>query len=71
MDLDVFVGPPGLAACRSAVSTMSAAMSWFVSVVAVLGLVLALHHLGVDVSAHVGAAVRGAEHLLGQPLLPE
>jgi hypothetical protein len=71
MDLEVFVEPPRLPTHRSAVSPMSAGMSWFVSVVAVLGLVLALHHLGLDVSAHVGAAVRGAEHLLGQPLLPQ
>ena len=46
-------------------------MSWFVTVGAVLGLVLALHHLGVDVSANVGAVVHDAEHLLGQPLLPQ
>ena len=50
---------------------MSATMSWFVSVLAVLGLVLALHHLGVDVGASVGAVLRDTEHLLGQPLLPE
>jgi hypothetical protein len=50
---------------------MSAAMSWFVSVVAVLGLVLALHHLGVDVSASVGTVVHDAELFLGQPLLPQ
>ena len=48
---------------------MSAAMSWMVSVVAVLGLVLALHHLGIDVSATLGTALRGAEHILGQPLV--
>jgi len=50
---------------------MSAAMSWFVSVMVVLGLVLALHRLGLDIGANVGAVVRGAEHLLGQPLLPQ
>jgi hypothetical protein len=50
---------------------MSAAMSWFVSVVAVLGLVLALHHLGMDVSSNLGAFMRDAEHILGQPLLPQ
>ena len=47
---------------------MSAAMSWFVSVLAVLGLVLALHHLGVDLTATVGMTLRSTEHLLGQPL---
>jgi len=50
---------------------MSAMMSWFVSVMAVLGLVLALHHLGLDISANVGAFVQDAEHVLGQPLLPQ
>jgi hypothetical protein len=49
---------------------MTAAMAWFVSVVSVLGLVLTLHQLGVDVSANLGMAVHGAEHILGQPLLP-
>ena len=49
---------------------MTAASSWFVLVGAVLGLVLALHHLGVDVSAHVGAVLHDAELFLGQPLLP-
>jgi len=46
-------------------------MGWFVSVMSVLGLVLALHHLGVDVSASVGAVVQDVEHVLGQPLLPQ
>ena len=46
-------------------------MSWFVSVVVVLGLVLALHHLGVDISTHVGTVVHEAELFLGQPLLPQ
>jgi hypothetical protein len=50
---------------------MSAAKSWFASVMAVLGLVLALHHLGVDLTAHVGAVLHDAELLLGQPLLPQ
>jgi hypothetical protein len=48
---------------------MSAAMSWFVSVVLVLGLVLAMHHLGVDVTSALSSALRGTEHLLNQPLL--
>lgn len=47
---------------------MSAAMSWFVSVMAVLALVFALHGLGVDVSASLGSVLHGAEHFLGQPL---
>jgi len=48
---------------------MSAAMSWFVSVMAVLGLVLAMQHLGVDLSASVVSVLRGTEHFLNQPLL--
>ena len=47
---------------------MGAMMSWFVSVLAVLGLVLALHHLGIDVSATLGTALRSTVHVLGQPL---
>jgi hypothetical protein len=50
------------------VRTMSAATSWFVSVMAILGLVLALHHLGLDVTIGLGMFVHGAEHVLGQPL---
>ncbi len=49
---------------------MSAATGWFFTVVAVLGLVLALHHLGLDVIASVGTALHDLEHFLGQPLLP-
>jgi hypothetical protein len=48
---------------------MSAMMSWLVSVLAVLGLVLALNHLGVDLSATLGQALRNTVHVLGQPLL--
>jgi hypothetical protein len=48
---------------------MSAMRSWFVTVVAVLGLVLVLHHLGVDVTGAIGSAVHGAEQILGRPLL--
>jgi hypothetical protein len=47
---------------------MSAAKSWFVSVLAVLGLVLALHGLGLDLTASLGSALHGAEHFLGTPL---
>jgi hypothetical protein len=48
---------------------MSAMKSWFLTVVAVLGLVLVLHHLGVDVTGTIGSAVHGAEQLLGRPLV--
>ena len=50
---------------------MSAATSWFTTFLAVLGLVLALHHLGVDISGSVGAIMRDAELFLGQPVLPQ
>jgi hypothetical protein len=48
---------------------MTAIMSWFLSVLAVLGLVLALNHLGVDATAAIGSALHSTEHFLGQPLL--
>jgi hypothetical protein len=48
---------------------VTAMMSWFLSVLAVLGLVLVLNHLGVDVTAAIGSAVHGAEHFLGRPLI--
>ena len=48
---------------------MRAMESWFVSVLMILGLVLALHHLGVDVTASVGSTLRNLEHFLNQPLL--
>ncbi|MGB6501508.1 MAG: hypothetical protein WBG19_08955 [Thermoplasmata archaeon] len=47
---------------------MSAGSAWFVSIVAVLGLVLALHQLGVNAGATLGTFFRGAEQFFGQPL---
>ena len=47
---------------------MSAWMSWFVALVGVLSLVVALHHLGVDLSATLGTTLHSTEHFLGQPL---
>ena len=47
---------------------MSAWTGWFVSLIGVLGLVLALNHLGVNVSATLIDTMRSTEHLLGQPL---
>jgi hypothetical protein len=44
-------------------------MSWFVSVMLTLGLVLAMHHLGVDLTSALSSALRGTEHFLNQPLL--
>ncbi len=51
------------------VKTMTAVMSWFISVMAVLGLVLALNHLGVDVMSAIGSFLHGTEQFLGRPLL--
>jgi hypothetical protein len=48
---------------------MSAASGWFVSVVALLGLVLALHQLGIDVTSDLGTILHGVVHVMGQPLL--
>jgi len=43
-------------------------MGWFVSVMAVLGLVLAVHQLGVDLTASLASVLRGTERFLDQPL---
>jgi hypothetical protein len=48
---------------------MTAMMSWFLSVLAILGLVLALNYLGVDVAAAIGSAMHSTEHFLNRPLL--
>jgi len=47
---------------------MGAGMAWFVSIVGVLALVFALHQLGVNAIADLGTMLRGAVHVLGQPL---
>jgi len=47
----------------------SLATIWFYSMVSLLGLTLALYHLGVNATGDLGAALHNAEHLLGQPLL--
>lgn len=49
---------------------MSAASGWSVTILAGLGLVFALHHLGLDLPVVVGAVLHGIEHFLGLPLLP-
>ena len=47
---------------------MTAITSWTLSILGVLGLVLALNHLGVNMTADIGSLLRGTEHFLGQPL---
>ena len=49
---------------------MSAATGWFVSVVVLLGFVLALYHLGVNATGALGEMLRSTEHILGRPLVP-
>jgi hypothetical protein len=44
------------------------AEAWTVSILAVLGLVIALNSLGVSVPGVVGAIVHGAEHVLNHSL---
>ncbi len=43
-------------------------MNWIISVMALFGLVLVLNHLGLDVTASIGAALRNTEHVLNRPL---
>ncbi len=43
--------------------------NWFVFVMVLLGLVLALHHVGVDVTASLGGALRNTAHVLGHSIL--
>jgi hypothetical protein len=47
---------------------MTAVSNWALAILGILCLVLALHHLGLDVTANLGAALRGTEHILAQPL---
>jgi len=47
---------------------MYAARAWFVSVVALIALTLALHHLGFDLAASVDSVVKGTVRFLGRPL---
>jgi hypothetical protein len=44
------------------------AEAWTVSILAVLGLVIALNSLGVSVPSILGAIVHGVERLLDSPL---
>jgi len=48
---------------------MGAITGWFVTIVAVLGLFVALHHLGVDVAATVVGVAHGVEGFLNTPLV--
>jgi hypothetical protein len=48
---------------------MGAFVAWFVTIFAVLGLFVALHHLGVDVAATVIGVAHGVEGFLNTPLV--
>ncbi len=48
---------------------MRAMEGWTVSVLLILGLVIALHQLGVDVTANLASSLRSIEHLLNRPLI--
>jgi hypothetical protein len=47
---------------------MTAITSWTLAIVGILLFVLALHQLGVDVTASLGTLLRGTERFLSQPL---
>jgi len=47
---------------------MTAMMSWALSILGILGLLLFLNHLGLNVTADLGTMLRGAVHVLAQPL---
>ncbi|HTT35747.1 MAG TPA: hypothetical protein VMH78_07775 [Thermoplasmata archaeon] len=47
---------------------MGAIVAWFTGIVFVLSIVLALHHLGVDVPPAIASAIHGVEQILGRPL---
>lgn len=47
---------------------MSAGTAWFVAVVMCLGLVIALHGLGVNAGSDLGTMIRTTVRVLGQPI---
>ena len=48
---------------------MGAFIAWSVSILAVLGLAVSLHHLGVDVAGSIVGTAHAVEHFLNTPLL--
>jgi len=69
VEVPVYVPFSRVSSPTDEVTTMTALTSWALSVLGILGLVLVLHHLGVDATATIGSLLRGTEHFLGQPLL--
>ena len=47
---------------------MTAITSWALSILGILLLVLFLNHIGLNVTADLGSALRSTEHFLAQPL---
>ncbi len=47
---------------------MGVVAAWFVTIVAVLGLFMALYHMGVDVAANATGVVHSVENFLNTPL---
>jgi hypothetical protein len=48
---------------------MSVVRAWGYAILGILGLVLALHQLGVDVAGAMSAVVQGVEQFLNRPLV--
>ncbi len=48
---------------------MGAVIGWFATIIAVLGLVMALHHLGVDIASAIGGVARNVEGFLNTPVV--
>jgi len=49
--------------------SMKTSEAWGITIVLILGLVLALYQMGVNVPALLGTAFDGTAHFLNQPLL--
>jgi hypothetical protein len=64
-----FIWPGTEGDSHGAWGTMTAVMSWFVTVLTTLALVLVLNQLGVDVMAGVGSLLQGTIRVLSQPLI--
>lgn len=47
---------------------MGLILSWFTAIVLTVSVVVAVHHLGIDVGPMIGTTLHGVERFLGQPL---
>ncbi|HUZ79897.1 MAG TPA: hypothetical protein VMV28_04710 [Thermoplasmata archaeon] len=47
---------------------MTTFTAWLLAILAVIGLLLALDHLGVDVAGSISSGVHAVEHVLNRPL---